>query len=305
MLTATLARARSPLLRLHARGLASVAPSASSFTDRVQRAITPQTVKDYQSNGACVIRGLFTPSELSALAAGIDTNLADPSPRHKVASSSSDPGWFFEDFCNWQSYPAYSEFLFNTPAPSLAAALMAPQEEVRLYHDHLLVKEKGTRQRTPWHQDQPYYNISGRDNVSLWIPLDPVPVSSTLEFVRGSHSGEWFLPRTFKDNLAKWFPEGSLRDLPEVKDEEVLKWSLEPGDCVAFHMLTLHAANGTESRRRAFSVRFMGDDTRHAPRQWVTSPEFPGLREELGEGERMEHGLFPVVWREGGQVQAP
>lgn len=303
MLVPTLTRARTPLLR--ARGLATVAPSASSFAERVQRAVTPQTVQDYQTNGAVVIRQLFTPGELDALAKGIDTNLSQPSPRHKVASSSTDPGWFFEDFCNWQSYPAYKDFIFGSPAPSLAAALMAPQKEVRLYHDHLLVKEKGTRQRTPWHQDQPYYNISGRDNVSLWIPLDPVPVTSTLEFVRGSHSGEWFLPRTFKDNVAQWFPEGSLRDLPAVNEESVLKWALEPGDCVAFHMLTLHAANGTQSRRRAFSIRFMGDDTRHAPRGWVTSPEFPGLREELGEAEKMEHDLFPVTWREGTQVAAP
>lgn len=291
-----------PAASLPSRPLRPRSPTASRAPS------PPQPVQDYQTNGAVVIRGLFSPSELSALAAGIDTNLSSPSPRHKVASSSTDPGWFFEDFCNWQSYPAYREFIFNSPAPSLAAALMGgevPQKEVRLYHDHLLVKEKGTKQRTPWHQDQPYYNISGRDNVSLWIPLDPVPVSSTLEFVRGSHSGEWFLPRTFKDNLAQWFPEGSLRDLPAVKEADVLKWALEPGDCVAFHMLTLHAANGTQTRRRAFSIRFMGDDTRHAPRGWVTSPEFPGLREELGEGERMEHGLFPVAWREGRQVEAP
>lgn len=312
-----LARVRPPALLVrgarshaHARGLATAAPtpSAASLTERVQRAVTPSLVREYQANGACVVRGLFTPGELGALAAGIDANLADPSPRHKVASSSSDPGWFFEDFCNWQLYPAYRDFIFGSPAPSLAAALMggeAPQNEVRLYHDHLLVKESGTRQRTPWHQDQPYYNISGRDNVSLWIPLDPVPASSTLEFVRGSHAGEWFLPRTFKDNVARWFPEGTLRDLPEVQEQDVLKWELRPGDCVAFHMLTLHAANGTENRRRAFSIRFMGDDTRHAPRGWVTSPEFPGLREELADGERMDHPLFPVAWRDGQQVQAP
>jgi ectoine hydroxylase-related dioxygenase (phytanoyl-CoA dioxygenase family) len=45
---------------------------------------------------------------------------------------------------------------------------------VRLYHDHMLTKEPGTRARTPWHQDQPYYNVDGRQNVSFWIPVDPV-----------------------------------------------------------------------------------------------------------------------------------
>lgn len=56
-------------------------------------------------------------------------------------------------------------------------------ETARLYHDHLLVKEPNTRQRTPWHQDQPYYNIDGRQNCSMWMPVDPVSRESTLEFV--------------------------------------------------------------------------------------------------------------------------
>ena len=88
---------------------------------------------------------------------------------------------------------------------------------VRLYHDHVLVKEPGTRQRTPWHQDQPYYNIEGMQNVSMWIPVDPVSRAATLEFVAGSHKGPWLMPHTFMDNQDKWFPECSLQDLPDVE----------------------------------------------------------------------------------------
>jgi hypothetical protein len=44
-------------------------------------------------------------------------------------------------------------------------------------------------------------------------------------------------------------------------------------------------------------VRFLGDDMTHAPRRWRTSPEFPGLREELPAGAPMNHPLFPVLWR--------
>ena len=89
----------------------------------------------------------------------------------------------------------------------------------RLYHDHLLVKEAGTRQPTPWHQDQPYYNVGGRQNVSFWIPVDPVPLASTLRFVAGSHDGTWYMPRTFRDQQAKWFPEGTLAELPPIDAE--------------------------------------------------------------------------------------
>jgi ectoine hydroxylase-related dioxygenase (phytanoyl-CoA dioxygenase family) len=206
-----------------------------------------------------------------------------------------------EDFCNWQAIPEYEAFIRESPAGAIAGELMG-SERVRLYHDHLLVKEPGTAQRTPWHQDQPYYNVEGTQTCSLWMPVDPVARESTLEFVAGSHLGPWLMPRTFMDAEAKWFPEGSLEELPDIDADperfRIVGWALEPGDAVFFHMLTLHAAGGVSGgrRRRAFSVRFLGDDVTHAPRPWRTSPEFPGLAEELPRGAPMEHPLFPVVW---------
>jgi ectoine hydroxylase-related dioxygenase (phytanoyl-CoA dioxygenase family) len=146
------------------------------------------------------------------------------------------------------------------------------------------VKEARTVQPTPYHQDQPYYNIEGTQNVSFWLPVDPVPAESSLCFVAGSHAkGEWYLPTTFLTESAKWFPEGSLKPVPDIDGREgdgegrgqfdLLQWAVEPGDALAFHMLTLHGSKGTRERRRAFSVRVTGDDMVHAPRPWRTSPE--------------------------------
>jgi ectoine hydroxylase-related dioxygenase (phytanoyl-CoA dioxygenase family) len=173
-------------------------------------------------------------------------------------------------------------------------------ERVRLFHDHLLVKEPATRQATPWHQDQPYYNVDGRQVCSLWLPVDRVDRSSTLEFVAGTHLGPWLMPRTFMAGEAKWFPEGALDDLPDVEGNRsafrILAWELEPGDGVFFHMLTLHAAGGATRRRRAFSIRFLGDDAVHAPRPWKTSPEFSGLHQQVEAGAEFDLPLFPVIW---------
>lgn len=264
--------------------------------------ISDEAVQAYQTQGAVCIRNAFTPQQISQLTAGIEANLANPSPRAKVASSASDPGWFFEDFCNWQDIPQFGRFVRETPLALVAQRLMQSRT-VRLYHDHVLVKEPGTRQRTPWHQDQPYYNISGSDTVSFWIPVDPVPRASTLEFIGGSHKGPWLMPRSFMDSQAKWFAEGTLGELPDIEnhreDFPILGWELAPGDMVCFNMLTLHASSGVggNNRRRAFSVRVIGDDVRHAPRPWATSPEFPGLREVLAADVPMEHELFPPLWQ--------
>lgn len=266
--------------------------------------IDAATVEAFDRDGAVVVRGLASPAEVASIEAGIERVLADPGDLFKVASRPDDTGSFVEDFCRWQVVPEYERFIRTSRAAAVAAALLR-SETVRLFHDHTLVKEPGTRQRTPWHQDQPYYNIDGRQGCSMWLPVDPVPRSSTLEFVAGSHRGPWLMPRTFMDDRAAWFPEGSLEELPDVDADraagggrfEILGWALEPGDAVFFHMLELHAAGGVDGphRRRAFSVRFIGDDIVHAPREWTTSPEFPGLADELPAGAPMDHPLFPVL----------
>jgi len=271
----------------------------AAFAGRA-RALAPDgLVAAFQRDGAVCLRGLLNAAEVERLRRGIDSNLAAPSERAKVASRSDDPGRFIEDFCNWQHNADYRATAIDTAVPEVAARLMRSRS-VRLYHDHMLTKEPGTTTPTPWHQDQPYYNIDGRQNVSFWIPVDAVAREATLEFVAGSHLGPWLMPRSFMDHQAKWFPEGSLADLPDIDatraQQPILGWALQPGDAVAFHMLTLHAARGAgDRRRRVFSLRYLGDDIRHAPRRWVTSPPFPGLADQLEAGVAMDHPLFPLL----------
>lgn len=263
--------------------------------------LSSATIAAFQDEGAVVLRALLRPSEVELLRRGIDENLAHPSPRAKVASARDDPGFFVEDFCCWQANPHYRQFIFTSSLGAVGAQLMRSRT-ARLYHDHMLTKEPGTRARTPWHQDQPYYNISGRQGCSFWIPVDPVSRDSTLEFIAGSHHGPWLIPRSFLEREAKWFPGGSLAELPDIESDReryrILGWALEPGDAVCFHMLTLHASAGVSGRerRRVFSLRLLGDDIRHAPRHWQTSPDFPGLTEVLPAGAPMEHPLFPLLW---------
>ena len=76
--------------------------------------------------------------------AGIDANLAHPSPRAKVASAATIPAFFLEDFCCWQENERYRSFIFES-ALGEAGAPADAQRSARLYHDHMLTKEPGTR----------------------------------------------------------------------------------------------------------------------------------------------------------------
>lgn len=270
------------------------------MTDVTSSLVDDRTVEDFQRDGVVLVRGLLTPDEIATATAAIETVLEQPGPLAQVASAGDDPGRFTEDFCRWTEIPAIEQLARSSRAPQVAAELMqAP--EVRLYHDHVLVKEGGTRQRTPWHQDQPYYNVDGR-GVSAWIPVDHVPEAGCLEMVATSHAGPWLMPRTFVSGEAKWFPEGSLAELPDIEADrdayDIRRYELQPGDAIFFDFLTMHGAPGFpfQGRRRVLSLRYLSDQARHAPRRWVTSPPFTGLDAELDDGAVMDHPLFPVVW---------
>ena len=216
------------------------------------------------------------------------------------ATKPGEPGAFIEDFRNWQRIGEYEEVIRGSALGRIAGELLG-SGAVRLFHDHLLVKEAGTLDRSPWHQDQPYYCVDGAQTVSFWIPLDPVERPSTLEFVAGSHTGPWFMPRSFVKGTSMVFEEGELEEVPDIDADrdawDIRGWAMEPGDAVAFNMLTLHAAAGSPTRRRAFSVRLIGDGVTYAPRPHRTSPPFEELADgSLSAGAPMDHELFPVIW---------
>jgi ectoine hydroxylase-related dioxygenase (phytanoyl-CoA dioxygenase family) len=262
--------------------------------------MTAETAAAFTRDGVVCVRSVFDPDELAAAVRAIEAVLADPGPLAQVASGSDDPGFFTEDFRRWQDIPEIEQLARHSRVPAIAAALLGTPQ-VRFYHDHVLVKEGRTRQRTPWHQDQPYYNVDGR-GVSAWIPVDPVPAAGCLELIAGSHSGPWLLPRTFLSNEARWFPEGSLAELPDIEADrgsfDIRRFDLAPGDAVFFDFLTVHGAPGFpfDTRRRVLSLRYLSAEVRHAPRRWPTSPPFADLDAELAAGAVMDHPLFPVVW---------
>jgi ectoine hydroxylase-related dioxygenase (phytanoyl-CoA dioxygenase family) len=160
----------------------------------------------FARDGVVCLRGVLDTGEVAAAAGAIDAVLARPGPLAQVASGADDPGAFTEDFCRWREIPQIEQLARYSRVPALAAAVMATPQ-VRFYRDHVLVKEGRTMQRTPWHQDQPYYNVDGH-GVSAWIAVDPVPEDGCLELVAGSHRGPWLMPRTFLHKQARWFPEG-------------------------------------------------------------------------------------------------
>lgn len=177
--------------------------------------------------------------------------------------------------------------------------------EARLFHEHVLTKEAETSEVTPWHHDDPYYGIDGMDNVSIWIPLDPISEEIALSFIVGSH--HWnrrFIPRRFADQSEYVDSALNYVHLPSVDElgkEPIITCPVQPGDAVAFHFRTLHCAPGTAGhnvkRRRVVNFRYVDDDARFATRPWRTSPPLKG--NGLRPGDVLNDPRFPIVARSG------
>ncbi len=275
----------------------SAAPASNSGNVHL---VDDATIERFHTDGAVVLRGSLDPEWLDLLAEGVEYNRANPSEWSHWYTDPDQAVGFWSDYVTWPSVDQYRRVAFESGLAEIAGQLMQ-SETVRFFHEHVLVKEPGATEPTPWHHDDPYYGVDGMQNVSMWIALDAVPAATGLQFIAGSHrSGRRFVPRKFIDQTPYGAADERFELLPAadelLADQQVIGWDVEPGDVVAFHFRTLHGAPGNhlDTPRRAVSLRWLGDDARYGVRPWATSPPFEpnGLVEggPLGDDPR-----FPIV----------
>ena len=261
-----------------------------------------KTIEDFQRDGVAVLRGVFSLEWIEKLRLGLSYNINTPGPYTRSYRGGGGGGHFFGDYCNWQRIPEYEDFIRNSPISDYARTLMG-SKKVNFFHEHVVVKEPGTLDATPWHHDQPYYCVGGDDSVSLWVPLDPVPKKWGVEFIAGSHKwGRWFRPKKFVGQDYDQDDDG-FEEMPNIDAErhqhKILSFDLEPSDCIAFHFRTVHGAPGNGSattRRRAIAWRWTGDDARFILRNGIMSPPFPDMENcILSVGDKLDSDLFPSI----------
>ena len=259
--------------------------------------LSKEHIKSFQDDGVVLIKGLFA-DYVELIQMGIDYNIQNPGRYAAENIKDGEGGRFFDDYCNWNRISQFQEVIKNSKVAEVAAGLMK-SKTVQVFHDHVLVKEPGTSKPTPWHQDSPYYFVEGSQTVSFWSPVDAV-TDATLRCVAGSHKWSkpvlptrWLNEDKFYKDTVKYMPVPD----PDAEGMKVLEWDMDPGDAVAFHYRILHGARGNETkkRRRAFSLRLVGDDARYVERPGPTSPPFPG--HNMKPGDRLREDWFPTIYK--------
>lgn len=264
------------------------------MTERIE-----QLRPEYERDGVVCVRQGFDDSWIQRLREAVEVAISSPGPHAEEYGKPGATGRFFGDIDVWRRHEPFQRFVFESPAAAIAGTVMGASA-VNFFYDQLLVKEPGTSARTPWHQDQPYWAVSGWQVCSIWMPLDPVSKDVAVEYVAGSHRwGQAYNPEHFSDGSP--YQGTNLPALPDIYAErdryDIRSYEMEPGDCLVFQAMIIHGAPGNPSRqrRRALATRWTGDDARYYRRGGeIAIPTFdPGLEP----GAAMTCEAFPLVWR--------
>jgi len=268
---------------------------------RPARAITPEEVSRFQSDGAVCLKGVLPLPWVAVLDYGVYGAMTSLGRYTRRQSDDDDPGLFFSDYGASDRVPALKDYALNSPAGEIAATLMQSSRANFLY-DAVWVKEAGTAKPSTWHQDQPYYGVDGRQICVIWAPIDPVPSDVALRCVRGSHLwGTAFKPLRFKDlgDYGRDDDDGYMTpgDIERDHADAILAPDMRPGDVLAFHGMCVHGAPGnlqSDVSRRAVATTWIGDDAVYIERPGEMEPDFSDRG--LKPGDPLDEPAFPRVF---------
>ncbi len=264
---------------------------------RLAMQITKEHRSTYERDGVVCVRGAFSPAWLAFLAGAAEEAIASPGPQAEEYVTNGGSGRFFGDVELSLRLPKFRRFALESPAGEIAGRMMGATR-VNFIYDQLLIKEPGTSERTPWHQDQPYWAVSGYQICSVWLPLDPIDEDLSVEYVCGSHRWPEFSPYHFVDGSP--YADTGLPPLPDIEANrrkyKIARFAMQPGDCLVFQAMIVHGAPGNtgRNRRRALTTRWTGDDARYCqrPGEVAIPTQDPGLNH----GDRLDSERFPLVW---------
>jgi ectoine hydroxylase-related dioxygenase (phytanoyl-CoA dioxygenase family) len=276
---------------------------AAALPTSLTRAVTETEVDALWRDGVVHLPGVLPTSWIDALEAPVERTvttgeLVDLGAY--AAEPAGDAPRFAAGTDHWRHDDTFRAFATASPLAAIAAAVLR-SDAVFLWEDSVLVKEPGTPHETRFHADAGYFQVTGEQVCTIWVPLDAAtPESGVLHFVRGSHREDaHYRPNFFVSDEPLPDTVGDL--VPDVFGDpelaaRVVSFDVVPGDVTVHHYRTLHGAppnRSVDRRRRAVSVRYCGADARYVRKPGLA--ERPGC-ENVADGAELAEPWCPQVW---------
>lgn len=251
-----------------------------AMLDQATAQVSREIVESYRRRGFVHVRQVLTPEEVQRYRDAVIAYRKRIDPRQR------DSAMFAQYVDAWQQDETLASLTLH---PGLAAvARRLAGLPLRIWHDHLLIKDPHNGVRTEFHQDQPFWpHMNTRHALSAWIALVDVPVErGCMSFIPGSHAQVGLAAQNLHDSRSlaeKW---------PESEWQERVTIPLRVGDCTFHNSWTAHTANSndTDEARIAHVTIYMDAETTFSGKDHpVTGPM------DLTPGAPFPDDRFPLV----------
>ena len=154
----------------------------------------------------------------------------------------------------------YKRFVLSKKISQMAEFLLDDEPEIRA--SELFLKPAGVGLRSPMHQDDYYWCVTGHNALTFWIAIDPAGYGN---------GGIKYIPGSQKLGLLEHIDSHAPGSSQTVADQELLEQAryecpeILPGDVLVHHALTIHGSDanrGTYSRK-GLTVQIKGRNSNY------------------------------------------
>jgi ectoine hydroxylase-related dioxygenase (phytanoyl-CoA dioxygenase family) len=260
----------------------------ASPTDQTQT--TPETLSQeqidfYRANGFVKIPGIISKEEAATFRQRC-LDIAEEFKKAQEESGAEKKSVFTQILNRWPEDAVIKDAVLHPNITGIAKKLAGVP--LRLWHDHILIKEPHNGAQTEWHQDQPYWpHKNGSNPISCWLALCDVPADrGSMSFIPGAQKRDDLGVQILTDKR-------SLFGLaPDLEYEPKVTLPLRAGDCTFHHGRCPHMANAndTDEYRVALVSIYIDQETIFDGRKHAVTKDL-----DLEPGTRIEGELFPEI----------
>ncbi len=244
--------------------------------------LSQATIEYYRKNGFVHIPGILSPEETAEYYAIIRT--FSDRKRKEESPFIRDRDVFTQIVNFWHEEPSVKRLTLHPNVGGVAEKLAGVP--LRIWHDHMLIKQPHNNAPTAYHQDQPFWpHAHSPNSISAWIALCDVPVErGCMTFIPGSHKYTDLPPQSTGDSNILF------KTCPELTWSQRVTVPLRAGDCTFHHSRCAHSAtpNDTDDPRVAHIIIYMDQTTTYNGKKHIVTDPL-GLQE----GTLLEGEWFP------------